>query len=315
MQADHVASEQVTIWRSAEVRHVPTNRGHGKLQGGGSMPNNMIHVGNVEIMSLSDGALEFDLCNFFPTIPQDLWRPYEAHLTAEQHVHLNLGSYLVRSEGRTILVDTGMGPKPADMPDAPWGILMDEFTANGVRPEEVSMVVMTHLHRDHVGWNLQSQNGRYAPTFPNARYWMSAQDWEVCHQPEIQPNRFPNAPTCVWPLADLGVVELMDGERTLTRELTAIPTPGHTPGHMSILITSQGERALILGDVAHSPAQVHETDWVSRADMDPEVTRQTRRTLIERLEREGIVVAAGHFPAPGFGKIVRLEGRRYWQGF
>jgi glyoxylase-like metal-dependent hydrolase (beta-lactamase superfamily II) len=84
---------------------------------------------------------------------------------------------------------------------------------------------------------------------------------------------------------------------------------------MSILITSQGERALILGDVVHSPAQVHETDWVSRADMDPEVTRQTRRTLMERLEREGMVVAAGHFPAPGFGKIMRLEGRRYWQGF
>ncbi|HXH11889.1 MAG TPA: MBL fold metallo-hydrolase [Alphaproteobacteria bacterium] len=279
------------------------------------MANNVIRVGNVEIMSLSDGALEFDLCNFFPTIPQELWQPYESHLTAEHHVRFNLGSYLIRSEGRTVLVDTGMGPKPAEMPEAPWGILMDEFKAHGVRPEEVDMVVMTHLHRDHVGWNLRSQNGKYTPTFPNARYWMSAKDWEVCHQPEVQKDRFPNAPTCVWPLAELGLVELMNGEHTLTRDLTAIPTPGHTPGHMSIMITSQGERALILGDVVHNPAQVHETDWVSRADMDPEVTRQTRRTLMERLEREGITVAAGHFPAPGFGKIVRLEGRRYWQGF
>jgi glyoxylase-like metal-dependent hydrolase (beta-lactamase superfamily II) len=108
-------------------------------------------------------------------------------------------------------------------------------------------------------------------------------------------------------------MELMAGEHPLTRELTALPTPGHTPGHMSILIASQGERALILGDVAHNPAQVHETDWVSRADMDPEQTKTTRRALMERLEREGMVVAAGHFPAPGFGKIVRLEGRRYWQ--
>ena len=105
----------------------------------------------------------------------------------------------------------------------------------------------------------------------------------------------------------------MDGEQALTRELTAVPTPGHTPGHMSILVTSQGERALVLGDAAHSPAQLHETDWVSRADMDPAVTRQTRRTLMERLEREEIIVAAGHFPAPGFGKIVRLQGRRTWQ--
>jgi glyoxylase-like metal-dependent hydrolase (beta-lactamase superfamily II) len=279
------------------------------------MASDTIHIGNVEILSLSDGLLEFDLCNFFPTIPEEHWRPYESHLTAERHVRFNLGSYLIRADGRTILVDTGLGPKPAEMPEAPWGILLDEFTAHGVRPEEVDMVVMTHLHRDHVGWNLRSQDGQYTPTFPNARYWMSTKDWEACHQPEVQRDRFPNAPTCVWPLAELGLVEFMAGEHALTHELTALPTPGHTPGHMSILITSQGERALILGDVAHNPAQVHETDWVSRADMDPEVTKTTRRALMERLEREGIVVAVGHFPAPGFGKIVRLEGRRYWQGF
>ena len=106
----------------------------------------------------------------------------------------------------------------------------------------------------------------------------------------------------------------MQGEHTLTRDLTALPTPGHTPGHMSILITSQGQRALVLGDAAHSPVQVLEADWVSRADMDPEVTRQTRRALLDRLEREDILVAAGHFHAPGYGKIVRLNGRRYWQG-
>ncbi len=82
---------------------------------------------------------------------------------------------------------------------------------------------------------------------------------------------------------------------------------------MSIVISSQGERALILGDVLHNPAQAHETDWVSRADMDPEQTRITRRSLMERLEQEGTLVAAVHMPAPGFGKIVRLEGRRYWQ--
>jgi glyoxylase-like metal-dependent hydrolase (beta-lactamase superfamily II) len=143
---------------------------------------------------------------------------------------------------------------------------------------------------------------------------MSAKDWETCHKPEIQKDRFPNAPTCVWPLEQLGLVELMHGEHAISRELTAVPTPGHTPGHVSILITSQGERALVLGDAAHNPAQIIEPDWVSRADMDPDLTRQTRRALIERLEREKILVAAGHFPAPGFGRIVKLEGRRYWQG-
>jgi glyoxylase-like metal-dependent hydrolase (beta-lactamase superfamily II) len=257
--------------------------------------------------------LEFDLCNFFPTIPEDNWQGHESDLTEEHKVRFNLGSFLIRSQGRTILVDTGLGPKPADAPDVPWGQLMRDFQDNGVRPDEVDMVVLTHLHRDHVGWNLMPQGERYVPTFPNARYWMSTKDWEVCHLPEVQPQRFPNAPTCVWPLADLGLIELMDGEHSITPELTALPTPGHTPGHVSILITSQGERALVLGDAAHNPVQLHETDWVSRADMDPELTRHTRRILMERLEREEIIVAAGHFKAPGFGKVVRLQGRRYWQ--
>ncbi|OLC12597.1 MAG: hypothetical protein AUH29_15985 [Candidatus Rokubacteria bacterium 13_1_40CM_69_27] len=278
------------------------------------MAKHVIRVGNVEIMALSDGMLEFDLCNFFPTIPEDQWQPYESHLTEEHKIRFNLGSYLIRSDGRTILVDTGLGPKPADAPDVPWGQLLHDFKANGVRPEEVDMVVMTHLHRDHVGWNLLAHGQKYVPTFPNARYWMSAKDWEACHQPAVQPARFANAPTCVWPLAELGLVELMRSEHSLTRELTAMPTPGHTPGHMSILITSKGERALVLGDAAHGPVQVLEPDWVSRADMDPELTRQTRGALLDRLEREDIIVAAGHFPAPGFGKIVRLQGRRYWQG-
>jgi glyoxylase-like metal-dependent hydrolase (beta-lactamase superfamily II) len=278
------------------------------------MASNIIRVGDVEIMALSDGMLEFDLCNFFPTIPADDWRDYQSHLTEEHKVRFNLGSYLIRSDGRTILVDTGLGPRPANTPDVPWGELLRDFQTNGVRPDQVDMVVMTHLHRDHVGWNVLAEGERYVPTFPKARYWMSAKDWEASHQPEVQAARFPNAPTCVWPLADLGLVELMHGEHSLTRELTAVPTPGHTPGHMSILVTSRGERALVLGDAAHSPVQLQEPDWVSRADMDPELTRQTRRALLDRLEREDIIVAAGHFQAPGFGKIVRLQGRRYWQG-
>ena len=139
-----------------------------------------------------------------------------------------------------------------------------------------------------------------------------ALEFAFTHRLRTRPNRLEYTFSSL--RAKNPLIEFMEGEHSLTRELTTLPTPGHTPGHMSILITSQGERALILGDVAHNPAQVEETDWVSRADMDPELTRQTRRALMERLEREQTVVASGHFPAPGFGRIVRLEGRRYWQG-
>ena len=275
------------------------------------MPGNKLTIGNVEITSLSDGLLEFDLCNFFPDIPQENWEPHASHLTPEGKVAFNLACFLVRSDGKTIVVDTGLGPKPT--PETPWGDLLNDFKAHGIRPEDVDMVVFTHLHRDHVGWNLQSRNGKYEPTFPNARYWMSTKDWEACHNPDLVETRFPNAPECVWPLEDLGLIEFMDGEQALTSELTTLPTPGHTPGHMSIMINSRGERGIILGDVLHNSVQVHETDWVSRADIDPEQTRATRRSMMERLEREGLPVAAVHMAAPGFGKIVRLQGRRVWQ--
>ena len=258
------------------------------------MPSPKITIGNVEITSLSDGVLEFDLCNFFPDIPAENWESYHEHLTPEHNVRFNLACFLVRSQGHTIAIDTGLGPKPADAPDTPWGELLNDFQSNGVRLEDVDMVVMTHLHRDHVGWNLQEQNGRYTPTFPNARYYFSAKDWQACHTPDLQPTRYPNAPACVWPLEDLGIMELVDGEVALTSELTTLPTPGHTPGHMSIMISSQGQQGLILGDVLHNTVQVHETDWVSRADIDPETTRITRRSMMERLERDGTTVAAVH---------------------
>ena len=278
---------------------------------------NQVRVGNVEITSLSDGILEFDLCNFFPNHKSDdEWQPYMQHLTDEHKVRFNLASYLIRSEGRTLLVDTGMGARPADAPETPWGELMQDFETHGLRTGEVDMVVMTHLHRDHVGWNLTPRaddGSKFEPTFPRARYWMSVKDWEACHDPEVMPTRFPNAATTVWPLEELGLIELMDGEYSLTSELTAIPSPGHTPGHMSIRISSQGEQAIILGDAIHNQAQVHETHWVSRADMDPEQTRITRSSLMDQLEQEGMLGIIGHFPAPGFGKVVRLEGRRYWQ--
>ena len=275
------------------------------------MPSNKLTIGNVEITSVTDGLLAFDLCNFFPEIPAENWEPYADHLTADHKVQFNLACFVIRSEGKTIAVDTGLGPK-VDA-DTPWGELMDNLKANGIQPEDVDMVVLTHLHRDHVGCNLLSKDGKYAPTFPNARYWMSTKDWEACHDPALVETRFPNAPECVWPLEDLGLIEFMDGEVALTSELTTLPTPGHTPGHMSIMINSGGQRGIILGDVLHNTVQVHETDWVSRADIDPAQTRITRRDLMERLEREGIPVAAVHMPAPGYGKIVRLQDRRIWQ--
>jgi glyoxylase-like metal-dependent hydrolase (beta-lactamase superfamily II) len=166
---------------------------------------------------------------------------------------------------------------------------------------------------DHIGWNLVSQDGKYTPTFPNATYYMSTKEWEDCHNPELMEKRFAKAPSSIWPLEELGVIELVDGEHQLTSEVSTLPTPGHTLGHISLVISSQEEGGLVLGDALHNTAQIENTDWVSFADMDPEQTRITRRNLMEWCEREGISVAAVHMAAPGFGKIVRMDGRRNWQ--
>tara|TARA_B100000029_G_scaffold121586_1_gene115031 strand:+ start:1560 stop:2399 length:840 start_codon:yes stop_codon:yes gene_type:complete len=275
------------------------------------MPNNKLRIGNVDITSLSDGVLAFDLCNFFPDIPKEDWVGQEHHLSESHGVSFNLACFLIQSDGHTIAVDTGLGPKQDA--STPWGELLDDFKAHGVRPEDVDMVVMTHAHRDHVGWNLLSQDGKYTPTFPNAKYLVSSTDWEACHNPDLVADRFPNAPECVWPLEELGVLELMEDGHQITSEISTLATPGHTPGHMSLLISSQGEGGLVLGDVLHNTAQIENTDWVSRADIDPAQTRITRKNLMERLEREGIPVAAVHLAKPGFGRIVRENGRRFWQ--
>ena len=117
------------------------------------------------------------------------------------------------------------------------------------------------------------------------------------------------------PLENLGVLDLLAGEQALTSEITAVPTPGHTPGHMSLRISSGGQQAVILGDVAIHPAQVTEHDWHFAFELDQPLANQTRREFFDRLAMEGTTVAACHFPGTGFGKIVRVEGRRYWQGF
>ncbi len=275
------------------------------------MPSNKLTIGDVEITSLSDGLLEFDLCNFFPDIPEDDWKGQEAHLNANHGVSFNLACFLIKSDGHTIAVDTGLGPKPT--PETPWGELLNDMKAHGTSPEDVDMVVMTHAHRDHIGWNLLSKDGKYTPTFPSAQYYVSAKDWEACHDPALIEDRFPNAPECVWPLEDLGVLTLMENGHQITSEITTLATPGHTPGHMSLLISSQGENGLVLGDVLHNTAQIENTEWVSRADIDPVQTRITRLKMMDRLEREGIPVAAVHLAPPGFGKIVRENGRRFWQ--
>jgi glyoxylase-like metal-dependent hydrolase (beta-lactamase superfamily II) len=144
---------------------------------------------------------------------------------------------------------------------------------------------------------------------------MHQADWEAFKRPEVQAAfPFPYWEETLEPLETLGVLDLLSGERALTSEITAIPTAGHTPGHTCLAIVSQGQRALILGDLAVNPAQLTEPDWVFHFDMDQALAAQTRKQVLDRAEAEQATLVVCHYPAPGFGKLIRLQGRRYWQG-
>ena len=258
-------------------------------------------VGNVELVSLTDDHGGGPATGVFPTSTMEVWRAeFPELLDADEYIHPRYGSVAVRSDGKLVVVDTGGGP--------PAGALLSEMRRKGVDREAVDLVVTTHLHPDHVGWNLTDGQ----PTFPNARYLVPKTDWDYWTGPGVL-EESPHVRDSVMPIDELGALDLIEDEYSLTSELTTLPTPGHTPGHISIAIASAGVRGFILGDVAHSPAQAHYTDWSAAFDVDPSLSAPTRHRIFDRLEGEGSLISSGHFPEPGFGRLVRSGGRRRWQ--
>lgn len=273
-------------------------------------------VGNVEIVSLLD-VDHWKLAGFFRAVDPDpaLWEAYRElypdALCDGTSICTSATAYLVRAAGKTILVDTGLGPGPHQNIGGATGRLLEELRSIHVQPADVDLVIITHLHYDHVGWNAGSSGAEATATFANARYLVPRRDWDAFTPPEILAQRAYLRGTVA--LHGMGLIDLVEGEQTITPEVSLLPTPGHTPGHQSIVVTSGGEQATIIGDAAHTPAQVHETDWSPNADTDPRLSADTRRRLFERAEAEHTLLCAGHFPHPGFGHLIRREGRRIWQ--
>ncbi len=285
------------------------------------MPEARLTVGNVEILSLNDNEATLPLIDVFPEVPAGAWKPYQEQYPSGfrgDHLLAHFECYLIRSEGQTILVDTGIGGATTNphsveaMAGGVDGRLLQELEAVGVNPADINTVFFSHLHFDHVGWNVTHELGE-APraTFPNARYVAHRADWEVFQRPEVMELFPPHWDLALGPLQTLGVLDLLDGEHALTSEITAIPTPGHTPGSMSLAVVSGGQRAYILGDVFHGPTQITETSWKFSFDMDGDQGVATRAAMIERAESEDAIMAICHHG--GFGRVARAEGRRYWQ--
>lgn len=266
------------------------------------MDSSTTTVGNVEMIALTDGHGDMQALEVFKASSLEIWQSEYPDLLDGELIHPRFGTTAVRSAGKLIVVDTGL--------NAPDGTLMADMKEKGIDAADVDLVVLTHLHPDHTGWNLT--DGR--PTFPNARYITSQADWDYWTSPEVLRDA-EHIRKDALPLRDLNIIDLIgNDDYAITDELTAVSTPGHTPGHISVVVSSAGERGYILGDVAHSPAQAHYTDWSPEFDVDPDLSRQTRNAVLDKLEADGVLVSAGHFPGNGFGHFVREGGRRIWQG-
>jgi glyoxylase-like metal-dependent hydrolase (beta-lactamase superfamily II) len=167
----------------------------------------------------------------------------------------------------------------------------------GFAPDSIDTVLCTHLHVDHVGWNTRLVDGQWIPTFANARYVFGRTEYEHWRDHSDAPDRVAVFSDSVKPIVDAGKAELIASDHRLTEEITLIPTPGHSPGHMSVHIKSGGEEGLLTGDVAHHPCQMAHLDWSSTADSDPVQSAATRRELFSRFADTATLVIGGHFNA------------------
>lgn len=237
-----------------------------------------MRVGALDVSILVDAEGTFaTIAQAFPalTSPEEWWLPVNA--------------VLIRGGGTTVLVDTGVGPAPrAFMPDA-GARLLDELAGAGTSSAAVDLVVHTHLHVDHVGWD---------GSFPNARYAVSAQEWSYFMSEESLAQR-PHLRDRVEPLRDSGSVILVEEELELVSGVRLVPTPGHTPGHASVFIESEGEELVVLGDVVVHELQLADPDLVYVSDHDAELSAATRKQVLGRLADKGTAVIVGHFHGPG----------------
>lgn len=255
-------------------------------------------VGSIEIIALIDMVQSYPATAVYPNAGDDL-APFSGYLDGNGAVALNFAAFLVIDGDERILVDTGWGPEYQ-------GQLPVELRASGVRPEEITQVTFTHLHGDHTGWNIDRASG--LPLFPNARYLVPKKDWDY-YQAQTPVNTAFLRDITALPANQL---ELIEGETALTTSLVTLGTPGHTPGHTSVVITSGGERGFILGDVVLTKIDAELPSLDCSFDWDHAIARATREVIIGRLAADRSLVGASHLPVPGFGRFEASDGKSRW---
>ena len=262
---------------------------------------------------------DFDPLTFFPETTADDWARHRKWMEQEPraldsssgNLILTIQAFLVRTRHHTILVDTCVG-NDKSRPRRPFwhmqrlNTFLPRLAAAGVTADQVDYVMCTHLHTDHIGWNTQLRDGRWVPTFPNAKYIFARKEWDSW---EALHRETPQQPLVdsVLPVIEARQAQFVNEDFVLDDEVSLEPTPGHTGGHVSIHLSSGDAHAVITGDCIHSPVQCFEPGWIMQADSDPALARTTRRNFMERYCDSSALVCATHFPAPSIGRVLRHD--------
>jgi len=272
-------------------------------------------IGDVEITRIVEvNGWEDDISMLWPDAgPEDVqkypWlKPHWA--TEDGKMIISFQCFVMRTPDRQIMLDTCIGgdrQREFDIFTNMQTSFLEDLKAAGFDREKIDTVLCTHLHFDHVGWNTHLVDGQWVPTFPNARYlfgkkeyahWMHLLETNGYHDL----NHMHDA---VQPVVDAGLVDLIDPEHKVCPEITLRPTPGHSPGHVSICIESKGEKAVVTGDLMHCPIQLEEPQRIVRFDMDQAGGAASREAFVKDMANEDVLIIGTHFADPSAGYIVK----------
>jgi glyoxylase-like metal-dependent hydrolase (beta-lactamase superfamily II) len=229
-------------------------------------------------------------------------------------LRMSIHSFIVETPDRRIVVDTCLGNDKQGRRIPHWndrdGPFLADLTTAGFPPESIDTVLCTHLHVDHVGWNTRLVDGKWTPTFPRARYLMGRTEYDHWRTVKDRPDMANILADSVTPIIEAGLATMVETNERICDEITLIPTLGHTPGHVSVMIQSQGEQALITGDFMHHPCQIAHPEWSTLADSNPEQGIETRRRMFQRLAGTPVLIIGTHFAGATAGKLV-TDGNSY----